>query len=268
MKTPKYLCMDFDGTIMRYDPWPDHFDPEIVAALNALQGAGVPWIANSGRTLDGQLEILTHTADAWGLEHWPVAILHGECYIHVRQGHDYVSLDDWNDAAHQNLRFVQDALRDGHKSRLDQIINDYAPHEVFFNETVAVFRMGGEEQQRQAFMTELQHLLADIPEAHLIQNTEWISIIHRCVGKGNLIKGYMNHLGENAADVLAIGDHGNDISMLDGSVTPLVACPGNAYEPTQRAVREAGGFIAAGPAAQGTLEAIHHFFPTLRKTLS
>lgn len=264
MKQPRFLCMDFDGTIMRYDPAPDHLDPAIVVALNTLQAADIPWIANSGRTLDGQVEILTHTAHAWGLHHWPAAILHGECYIHVRSGEDYVSLEEWNQQAHQNLRSVQDALRNGHKTRLDQIINDYAPHEVFFNETVAVFRMGGEEAHRQTFMRELLSLLEDIPEAHLIQNTEWISIIHEGVGKGNLLKGYMAHRGEDAAEVLAIGDHGNDISMLDGSVTPLVACPGNSHEPTRQAVQQAGGFIAQGPAAQGTLEALQHYFPILR----
>lgn len=261
MNTPTMLCMDFDGTIIRYDPAPEHLDPMIAEALNKLQRAGIPWIANSGRTFDGQLEILSHTARSWGLQHWPEAILHGECYIHIRKGHEYVSLDEWNQSAYRNLLSVQDALRDGHKSRLDQIINAYAPHEVFFNETVAVFRMGGEEHYRQAFMADLRELLADIPAADLIQNTEWISIIHQGVGKGNLIKGFMAHRGGNANEVLAIGDHGNDISMLDGSVTPFVACPGNSYEPTIHAVRRAGGFVANGPAAQGTLEALHHYFP-------
>ncbi len=254
------LCLDFDGTIMRYEDPPEHFHPDIVQALNGLRDHGVRWIANSGRTFEGQVEILLHTCEARGLTHWPVAIMSGECFIHRLVGDTYEPMVEWNDRVHGRLASLQQQLRDQHQAPLNALIADYAPAGVYYREEALVFQMSGEEAQRQQFIAGLLELLDGVDEAQLVQNGEWISIVDREVGKGNLLRAYLESEQQPADSVLAVGDHGNDISMLDGSVTPHVACPGNAYGPVQDVVRRVGGYVAQGHGPTGTLEAIAHYF--------
>ena len=260
---PTMLCLDFDGTILRYEDPPEHIHPDIVAALNTLGDAGIEWMANSGRTMEGQYEILQHTARTYGLRHWPSAILHSECFIHRRENGRYISLDAWNTKAQADMLSVQQVLNSQCKETMNRLIRTYAPMETQFLDVATVFHMAGDEMRRQSFIADLHGLLSCVPHAQLIQNGEWISIIHANVGKGHLLRAYMDHRKISPDHVLAVGDHGNDISMLDGTVTPHVACPGNAYGPTQDAVRRAGGYVAKAHGPVGSLEAFRHYFPEL-----
>ena len=158
------------------------------------------------------------------------------------------------------MRAVQRALKDGCQAELDLIVDAYAPAQARFLDMATVFQIGGGEARQNAFIADLLALLARVPEAQLIQNGEWISIIHESVGKGHLLRAYIAYRQFPPRLVAAMGDHANDISMLDGSVTPHVACPGSAYGPTQAAVRAAGGYVARAEGPEGTLEALRHYF--------
>ena len=251
---------------MRYDDPPDHVHPDVIAALNRLAEAGVAWIANSGRTLEGQLEIIGHSIDERGLSQWPDAVLHSECYVHMREDGHYVPLSDWNDQAERWLQQVQQSLRGDYKLELEALIDHHRPNGVYHRGDATVFHVQGEESGRLAFITALESFLAPIPDAHIVHNGEWIAIVHRRLGKGNIVRAYLAARGLAGDAVLTVGDHGNDLSMLDGSVTPYVACPGDAYAPVQSAVRAAGGYVASAPGPHGTLEALRHYFPAFVDT--
>ena len=66
-------------------------------------------------------------------------------------------------------------------------------------------------------------------------------------------------LGIPRGEVLAIGDHLNDIPMLDGSAAAMVACPANAVDEVKEAVAGAGGYISPFPWGEGVADAIRHF---------
>ena len=57
-----------------------------------------------------------------------------------------------------------------------------------------------------------------------------------------------------------MGDGLNDISMLNGSVTPKVGCPANASLEVIDAVKKAGGIVSSKESAAGTLEVIEYYF--------
>jgi len=260
MKKPNLVCLDFDGTIMRYEDPPEHFHPDIVAALNHLQARGIEWIANSGRTFEGQLEIIRHCMDQRGLRHAPAAIISNESYIHRQDGGGYAPLASWNEQAARWARGVNEALQQAHKEALNALVDRHAPDGVFIREDGTVFQMTGPEEARACFIEDLRILLDSIPSAELINNGEWIAVIHERLGKGNVLRAYLAWREQAADAVLAIGDHGNDLSMLDGSVTPHVACPGNAFPAVRDAVRGAGGYVAEADGPLGTLEAFQFFF--------
>ena len=63
----------------------------------------------------------------------------------------------------------------------------------------------------------------------------------------------------DAAGIFAVGDHQNDLPMLDGTHARHVACPGNAIDPVKRAVRAAGGYVAREPYSAGVIEALRFY---------
>jgi hydroxymethylpyrimidine pyrophosphatase-like HAD family hydrolase len=261
---PDTICFDFDGTILRYEEPPEHLHPAIVAALNTLGDRGIRWLSNSGRTLAGQLEILHHTVQTQGLRHWPVAILHGECYIHLRRDDHYTPHENWNTRARTAMLDLQTALQSRCRTQLEGLIAAYAPAQSHFLEEATVFLATGDEPRQQAFFAGLAAVLKPLPEARLIRNGAWMSILHASVGKGHLLRAWLAHPSHEPARVLAIGDHANDLPMLDGSATPHVACPGDAFPPVRDTVHRAGGYVATAPGPAGSLEALRHYFPALR----
>ncbi len=260
VRRPNILCLDFDGTIMRYEDPPEHFHPAVIAVLNDLREHGVRWIANSGRSFEGQAEIIRHCVEERGLRHWPAAIISNESYIHLRNGDDYKPWSEWNGQATEWARAVNRELQQSRREDLEALIDRHAPEGVYLREDGTVFKVNGVPEEREAFILDLQRLLESVPHADLINNGEWVVVIHKRLGKGNALRAWLMHAQVDADCVLAVGDHGNDLSMLDGTVTPHVACPGNAYPAVLEAVRRAGGYVAGTDGPEGTVEAFRHFF--------
>lgn len=266
---PNIVCLDFDGTIMCYGQEPEHFHSDVIEGLNALADLGVRWIANSGRTFEGQWGIISQCVADRGLRHWPIAIMHSESFVHVGDEAGFASWDHWNDQARSWLRSVQTILRSERKGELQALIDAYRPDAVQYRDEATVFQLRqASPDARIRFIKELESILQTVVDAQIIHNNEWVAIVHHRLGKGNILRAYLAHHGIPAESVLAIGDHGNDLSMLDGSVTPHVACPGDAYPPVQEAVRAVGGYVADQAGAVGTVEAFAHYFPALTDSRS
>ncbi len=263
---PELVCLDFDGTIMRYDQPPDHFHPDVIDALNRLQEANIQWISNSGRDFVSQLDIIGHSRDAYGLTAMPLAILHSESYIHLRAEDSYSGLDHWNEGMKADLESLQVRLVDEIKHDIEELVGRHESAQSIYYEQAAVFTHRGHEDERHRFITELHAVLEAIDGAHVIQNGEFIAVIHQRAGKGNLLRAYLEYSEISPSAVLAIGDHDNDITMLDGRVTPHVACPGNAFPPVREVVRQAGGYLAEAHGPSGTVEALQFYFPDILKT--
>ena len=263
---PTLVCLDFDGTIMRYDQPPDHFHPEVIDALNRLQQAGIPWISNSGRDYPSQLDIIGHSRDEYGLAAMPLAILHSECFIHINAESNYTPLEHWNNSMKRDLESLQEHIASAVKEDIEALVRGQSSAESVYYDQAAVFIHRGPEDERQTFIAGLNSLLEPIAGAHVIQNGEFISVIHERAGKGNLLRAYLEYSEISPSDVLAIGDHDNDITMLDGSVTPHVACPGNSFPPVREVVRQAGGYLAEAHGPAGTVEALQFYFPDILKT--
>ncbi|MCK5851049.1 MAG: HAD family phosphatase [Kiritimatiellae bacterium] len=74
--------------------------------------------------------------------------------------------------------------------------------------------------------------------------------------KGLALSELAQHLGIGRADILAIGNGHNDISMLDGNVTGMMGCPSNSDPEVMDAVHKAGGHISTKRALAGVLDVI------------
>jgi len=98
-----------------------------------------------------------------------------------------------------------------------------------------------------------------VPGFQFMRNTIYVRFCHEAYSKGTAL-GELGRLTDIPAEcILAVGDHYNDIPMLDGRHARYVACPANAMDAVKVTVRRAGGYIASTTCGHGTLAALRHF---------
>lgn len=250
----RLLSTDFDGTLIGH-----HADARtarsLSGALTGLRRQGAVWAVNTGRQLWFALEGLEQAA----LPHDPEFVLTSEkdIYRRIEEG-SWEAFGDWNA---QTERQTIDLF-------------DRAAHVVTAIEAMVATRDGIEllyENERLAgLMTEdpgtmdlmagmVRELTADVPEFSFNRNHVWMRFAHFGIHKGSSLAELSRLLGIPREDVLAIGDHHNDIPMLDGSSAAMVACPSNAVPEVQELVRRNAGYVSPHPWGEGVADAIRHF---------
>ncbi len=252
------VCLDFDGTIMAYDGNLAWFHPEAIRTLNALEPLGIAWCANSGRNRESQLEVLELSRQR-GLTHWPQALLCSESLIFLRENGSYQPLATWNAAAQAMLHEFHVRVQQVLAPWLEAWRAIYQPQRVWWQPDATVFLLSTEADAPLRLHREMEALLRVLPDGVVIRNGGYVAALPGGLGKGNVLRAYLDHVGIAPDRALAIGDHVNDLSMLDGSCVRHVGCPGDACADVQAAVRKAGGRVAARPGPDGTVEIIEHY---------
>jgi hydroxymethylpyrimidine pyrophosphatase-like HAD family hydrolase len=251
----RLVCLDFDGTAVDYEEESTFFHPDVVAQLNRLKNLGVEWCTNSGRSREDQERIL-ELSRSRGLHHMPAAILCSEAFIYDRTDDSrYASREPWNGNAMALLRNLHAEVQRALKDRIELWRARYEP-DIRLGAEHTVFCVPGEDVRVDAFCAELASSLASIARVSITRNGGWVVVLPDSMGKGNVLKGYVTARGFSRDEVLAIGDHLNDLSMLDGSAARWVACPSDARSAVIETVRAAGGWVASRPGALGTAEVL------------
>jgi hydroxymethylpyrimidine pyrophosphatase-like HAD family hydrolase len=62
-------------------------------------------------------------------------------------------------------------------------------------------------------------------------------------------------------EILVVGDHLNDLPMLERRYARNQACPSNAVEEVKAKILRNNGYVASKPTGEGTVEAWDYFFP-------
>ena len=260
MSDIRLICLDFDGTIMVYDEPPGFFHPAAIDMLNGLVERGIAWCTNSGRDAEGQMKIL-ELSRARGLRHMPAVLLCSESFIFEQRDGTYAPCEPWNSTARKTLRRLHQVVQKSVRPKLDDWIARYRP-EVYIGEEYTTFNVVDADGQPLRFHGDIEAAIRGIPRAVVSRNGGWISILPEELGKGNILIEYLRLAGLQNANALAIGDHLNDINMLNGSAARHVACPANAMAEVAEAVSAAGGYVAKADGPEGTVEAVGHFLGT------
>jgi hypothetical protein len=98
-----------------------------------------------------------------------------------------------------------------------------------------------------------------LPEFSYQRNTIYLRFAHSDYHKGSALGELCRILQISPSEVLAAGDHFNDIPMLDGRYAAHPCCPSNAIPEVRTTVEGAGGYLASKPAAEGVAESWHFF---------
>jgi hydroxymethylpyrimidine pyrophosphatase-like HAD family hydrolase len=92
------------------------------------------------------------------------------------------------------------------------------------------------------------------------RNGIYLRFSHSHYHKGTAMAEVARQLGLTAERTFAIGDSHNDLDMLEPSMASLLACPGNACDEVKARVASCGGYVAAGMASVGAIEALCALF--------
>jgi hypothetical protein len=251
---------------MCYDEPPGCFHPAAIAMLNELESLGVAWCTNSGRAREDQLGVLERSR-AQGLRYMPAALLCCESLIFERHAGAYRALEPWNTYIVGELRRLRRAVRDQLAPDLPDLLERYHP-DVYCTDEYTAFNVKMDDALHERFQAELERRLAPLTGYVIEHNGGWFSILPDTAGKGNALRHYAETRGFPTDRVLAIGDHFNDLSMLDGRAVRLVGCPGDAIPEVQAAIRHAGGYVASAGGPPGTVEVMRFFLDSKFKVQS
>ncbi len=94
---------------------------------------------------------------------------------------------------------------------------------------------------------------------HYQRNTVFLRFCHADYHKGAALNELARLLEIPRDNIFAAGDHHNDLSMLNGDVAAMPACPANAIQEVKDTVREAGGYVAGREHGAGVHEALQYF---------
>ncbi len=254
----EHVFLDFDGTIMVYDEDPGFFHPQVIETLNGFADRGITWYSNSGRCFEAQQEILACSV-GHGLKNMPSAMICSECFVFEKQGDAYVGHDEWNAKAKRTLLEYHKAVQAVVKPFLKEWEKYIPADEIYLQPMATFFQLEEGCDNYYALAQAFAEVIEGVDGGGVVKNGPWIFAQPHTINKGRILEQYLKWHHFDPTTVMAVGDHENDVSMLNGSVTRNVGCPGNAISAVKKTVAQVGGYVSEIVGPLGTLEVLSHY---------
>jgi hydroxymethylpyrimidine pyrophosphatase-like HAD family hydrolase len=251
----RLLCTDFDGTIADGEGSP--ISPAFFERLAAWRQRGpLYWVINTGRTWDSlHDELVRRRAPIW--PDWVVAVEREIWLVRDRRG---IGWFEWNrkcETLHTQLfqsvqpfwKLVEDYITKHTKARL--VEDTGSPLAI----------IASCEEEADEITAFIAPLLKDWPMLVPVRNSIYFRFSHKFYHKGACLEAIANSIGVLPLQIMAVGDHLNDLPMLERRFAHHIACPGNAVDEVKTKIRAQGGYLATGEVGEGTIEAWSKFFP-------
>ena len=251
----RLICTDFDGTIAEPDGKP--ISRAFFERLADCRKKGVVyWVINTGRTFESlQEDLIKRRVPIW--PDWIVAMEREIWLVRDRRG---VGWFEWNrkcELMHQQLW--------GSVKPLWRLIEDYIVRHT--KATLAedagspLGIIASCEEEADEISAFVEPLLKDWPMLTAVRNSIYFRFSHKSYNKGACLEAIAHGMGVLPLQIMAIGDHLNDLPMLDRRYAHHLACPANAVDLVKKKVASQGGHVCTGGVADGVIEAWDRFFP-------
>jgi HAD superfamily hydrolase (TIGR01484 family) len=251
----KLLSIDFDGTMVSRVSEPV-LDRECMELIRDLQDQGTIWAINTGRSVD----LLESGLTDFEFPMRPDFILTSERDV-FRPGSNG---DKWEPFGDWNARCARDhaELFSSAQSILAEVV-DFVTQQtkaqlLYDSEGLEGLRAENEEEMNR-IVDFIERARGDDTKFHYQRNTIFLRFCHADYHKGAVLAELARLINVPRENIFAAGDHHNDISMLNGEVAGMPACPANAIDEVKTAVRSAGGYVAERQHGAGVHEALQHF---------
>lgn len=246
----KLISTDFDGTLFAEFEMPPI--PKSIETLIAdLQARGVKWVINTGRDMSSLMEALARARVSIQPDY--LVLVEREIYEH--DGNRYVGLPDWNTACardHAELfgRVRPDVLK------LNAWVNARF-HATVYEDAYSPFCLiAGNNGDADAIHAHLNDYCRSVPNLVVVRNDVYARFSHVAYDKGTALRELCRGLGLSAENVLAAGDHLNDLPMLTRACARWLVAPANAVEPVKSALQREGGYISDLSRGEGVADGL------------
>ncbi len=247
----RLISTDFDGTLVHH-PSDGRCVPPLAEALAAFKASGGLWAVNTGRSLEHTVEgitlfaapvepdfLLTHEREIW----------------HRDEDGVWKDFGDWNRLCRQRHAELFTRAADIFRRVRALLAHAHDVNLIEENGTPSGL-ITADESVMDRVAASLDAMRDEVPKFHYQRNTIYLRFCHADYNKGSALAelGRLTNLSRD--EIFAVGDHFNDLSMLDGRYAAHVACPANAIPPVQAAVLAAGGRVARQSFGAGSAEAL------------
>lgn len=251
------LSTDFDGTLIGHGA-AGRCAPVLAEALDRHHRAGGRWAVNTGRPLWHALEGIA----ALGAPVLPDFFIteEREIYRQTSRG-EWTAHGDWNVCCrrrHDELFDHPDAKR--LFARIELLAAKARGTRLLYENGRPAGLVTACEEDMEFVAAGIAEFLPKAPPGlHYQRNTIYLRFCHQDHHKGAALGELRRLEGIAAENAFAIGDHFNDLSMLDGRHAAMTACPSNAIDAVKAQVGNSGGYVAGLPWAEGVAESLEYY---------
>jgi hydroxymethylpyrimidine pyrophosphatase-like HAD family hydrolase len=220
--------------------------------LTDFKAAGGLWAINTGRSLEHIVEgvtlfkapvepdfLLTHEREVWRRD----------------ENGGWHEFGDWNQICRERHTELFRQSQEIFRRVRELIVGAHDVNLIEENGTPSGL-ITADEAVMERVAARLDELRASVPKFHYQRNTIYLRFCHADYDKGSALGELSRLTGISRDEVFAVGDHFNDLPMLDGRYAQYVACPANAIPEVQATVRAADGHVAEAPYATGSAQAL------------
>lgn len=254
------LSFDFDGTI--HHPASDPPVPRaLFECLQLLRERhGHHWGINTGRSLEHLIEGIRESGFPF-LPDW-VVVREREIFHSTPHGL-WQAHKPWNrrceTEVHKLFKRARKLLR-------------HIRHEIEEHTGAEWMQWAGEpagvvarSEEEMAWIVErVAPIAAEEPQLAWQRNSIWLRFGHRDFQKGSSLAEVARLHSVPVARCFAMGDSHNDFEMLDPAHAAMTACPANSVEAIKAHVAGHGGLITRAAHGEGAIEALEHYFGSVR----
>src|SRR5438270_13612424 len=222
----RLLSLDFDGTLVSHVSEPV-LDERCMQLIRDLQSDGVLFSINTGRSVD----LIESGLTDFEFPMRPDFILTTECDVFRPGGNG----EKWEPFVDWNARCARDhaELFSSAQSILAEVV-DFVKHKT---KAQLLYHSQGLEGLRAESAEEMDRIVEFIegagakePKFNYQRNTIYLRFCHADYHKGAALAELARLIDIPRENIFAAGDHHNDISMLNGEVAAMPACPANAID--------------------------------------
>ena len=250
----KILSTDFDGTLHseREDP---PVPLKLQKMIGQLQARGVKWIINTGRDLSALMEGIAR-AELSILPDY-VVVVEREIYRH--QESRFIADEAWNRRCTHDHEALFTSIRDDLPDLIAWVEAKFTAT-VYADAYSPFCLIAGHNADADSILERLELFCRDVPNLTVVRNDVYARLSHRAYSKGTALAEIARQLGVGPEQVLAAGDHFNDLSMLTREHAHWLIAPANAVPQVKAAVRRQAGFVSELPWGHGVARGLEEFF--------
>lgn len=249
----RLVALDIDGTLLEPDKT---IAPELRQGLRELRSRGVELTTASGRPADFQIELL----ERYGLTDCFSALITDERELYLADESSFVPYEQWNQRVRRRWadlfdRAIEWLGQAEHEAKSRGFATTMFAEQEMRNRGLATLICESGEQAT-ALREWVAPRLATEPDLLCNHNVQLLQIVDAQTGKGPLLAMLARLRGYAPAQVLAVGDSVNDVSMLDGSHGFRAATVANAGAEILELVRAGNGYVATRGNGHGVNQVI------------